>query len=408
MRYLVILITLLAATSAEAFHYRSDFSNHPYTRVYGAGGNYYTGSPRSYNMDCGSCHTGSSEVPLSERATLDVTVKRLGTGSWDESYDLFGSGYVNGEQYRITVTMQNETRGRMGFIPTGETGQIIPELGDEGQLPDAGGTSAWKAACSPVWSQPPTGSERWTGVFAGNRDHVTAEVMSESGDYANYTGNGAGKLLSDSAGSGPCSGGSCCLNGSNYCGGGQYSANLSEPSYDAGITKPDLAQLTSGPTTAMFKNWRLDPQSNPPLGTWACDQNCDAIVSNNIVMNWFNEVSNPVEKQFRFFWTAPSDGVVGVDGRIRFYMAAVDADGYFDIFDDYVALRKLAICREGSAAGCSDVGAGWGVMAPPSSGGNSGLFDFAPWLVSLFLLGSLMALALVLAGIRFPTRRWAV
>ncbi len=323
------LFGTLALTSAvaSAWFIPDQFAG-PYFR--NSGGNHYTGAPRGL-YSCDGCHVGSEDFPPAERIQLMVTTQRV-NGNSLAAYDLFGSGYVPGERYKIRVEMIGEHRGHYM---------------SDGSYEDPAGTQ-WKNEC------PSDASLAGNYLDAiHNRNHITAEVMSDDGTYADYAGNAAGRLRPDST-SGPTAEGPC-LN-TNRC----TAADPLPPGMEAG-----------GPLSIMARHWVVDPTSNPPIGNWSCGA-CDAIVSN------MHDLPTPADENAsfatfatEFFWQAPASAPATAGGRIRFYIAGVDGDGYADTLDDDFASVKVAVCPAGtSQAECDPmVGPDWGlglVAARPS------------------------------------------
>lgn len=310
---------------ADAFHFNTQFADHPFQRIVGAGGRYYTGSPRNEGMDCTHCHVDAQRFPA--RVSLNVVAEIVNSGSLSPS-TLFTAGYQPNATYKITVTMIDEHRG---MCTTG------------GAYQGPASSEGWKLSCP--------GSQCNGPGSPGNRDQFTAEVMSDGGTYATASGNAAGRLRPDSE-LGAAQPGQCRV-GPSFCNGGQFA------------DFPPAANM-GGPTTAMFMNWRLtdpnDTQSGP-FGRWSCLTDCDAIVSNNGFYNWTEGQgsTNPFERSFAFFWTAPPSPPAAAAGRIRFYMAAVDGDGFNDTMDDDVATVRVAVCPAGASTCDPNVGPGWGL-----------------------------------------------
>lgn len=320
---------VLTSSSAQAWFIPDQFSG-PYFR--NAGGNHYTGAPRGI-YSCDGCHIGAEDFPPSQRISLMVTSQRV-NGSALEAYDLFASGYVPGDRYKIRVEMMGEHRGHY----TGD-----------GSYEDPEGT-AWKVECP---------SNDPGGVYTAqihNHNHITAEVMNEDGVYADHAGNEAGRLRPDATG-GPTAEGPC----------------LSTVRCPPGNDPLPTAFEDGGPTSLMARHWVVDPNSNPPLGNWSCGT-CDALVTNS------HEMPSPASEggfdpfYMEFFWQAPDNVPATEGGRIRFYMAGVDGDGYTDTMDDDFASVRVAVCPAGTTPAECDpmVGPGWGLglMASPPAGGS--------------------------------------
>ena len=112
---------------AAAYHTGSLFAAAP--GAGGAGGLFYTGSPRERGWTCASCHV---EAPGLLRVSLT------------SEEGLFADGrYVPERTYRITVRMQNETRG-MGASRSNFNGMALTVL-DGGGDP-AGALGGYDAA----------------------------------------------------------------------------------------------------------------------------------------------------------------------------------------------------------------------------------------------------------------------
>jgi hypothetical protein len=310
-RALVIGVAALAACflsdRAAAFHTGGEYTAHPFTRdLPGSAGTFYTGSPRSLGMDCTVCHTGAENYP--QRISLSVETFRV-QGSTLQSYALFTDGYVAQERYRIEVTIVGEHLGK--------------ELSNGSYENPTG--SAHKIMCT-------IDASAESQLY--NADNLSVEVTSDDGVYASYNGNASGGLRPDASESETDEG--RCLDGAQNCGpnGGTHGEALTHTE-------------SGGPTTLAYRTWRLDPTINPPLGSYTCSTSCDAIVSNFWYLPWVDTPTNPTIRTFAFFWTAPATPPAAAGGRIRFYMAAVDGDGYLDTADDDVALKKLAVCPAG-------------------------------------------------------------
>lgn len=353
----------LSSSAAYAWFIPDQFAG-PYFR--NSGGNHYTGSPRSMYA-CDGCHLGSENFPPSERIALQVTSQRVNGGSL-ESYDLFTNGYNPGERYKIRVEMLNEHLGH--YMNDGSY-----------QTPE--GTD-YKVDC-PKHEGGATYLQQ-----LHNRNHITAEVMNEDGVYATHGGNEAGALRPDSTGGATAEG--PCLN-TNRC----TANDALPPGMEAG-----------GPTSIMARHWVNDPTSNPPIGNWSCGV-CDAIVSNMHDLPTPSEGGAFTTFATEFFWTAPNTAPAAEGGRIRFYIAGVDGDGYADTLDDDFASVKVAVCPAGSNECDPMVGPDWGlgvVAGPPAPKGPVAAraadsriavpSDAAPWLPvaisSLFVLGTVALL----------------
>jgi hypothetical protein len=354
---------LLTSSVAHAWFIPDQFSG-PYFR--NSGGNHYTGAPRGMYA-CDGCHVGSEDFPPSERISLAITSQRVNGGAL-EAYDLFTSGYVPGDRYKIRVELVGEHRGH--------------NMAD-GSYQDPAGTQ-WKVDCPKN-----TGGPFYISQLH-NRNQITAEVVNEDGVYADHAGNAAGHLRPDSTAGATAEG--ACLNTA------RCTANDPLP--------PGLE--AGGPTSIMARHWVNDPTSNPPLGNWSCGV-CDAIASNSHDM-LTPATENAAFAPFvtEFFWEAPGTPPATEGGRIRFYIAGVDGDGYADTLDDDFAAAKVAVCPAGaSVAECDPmIGPGWGIGAmgapPPTSRGATASRSGAPaasgvhWvpvaLSSLFVLGTVIGL----------------
>ncbi|MEQ9495629.1 MAG: DUF4266 domain-containing protein [Deltaproteobacteria bacterium] len=305
-----LFLSMGLATEAMAWDWGSPFSRGPWR---GSGGNFATGSPRSLGITCTSCHLGSQNIPPNERISVQVTTRRDNGGSLVAD-DIFANGYQPGARYKVTVTLMGEHRGRQP---------------SNGSYENPMGT-AEKVACPRV---------------AENRNLMSAEVMSEGNQYANYAGSPqAGILQPDSDNNPGSTAAGACNSGSELC--------------SFGATYPP-AILQGGPTTMSLHRWRLsDPNSNPPFGQWTCDQSCDTIVANvgGDITPDAGQAFNNV--QWHFFWQAPNPAPSVGNGRIRFYIAAVDGDGYSDTYDDDVAEFRRAACPQGVGA-CNPTNPPW-------------------------------------------------
>ncbi|MBL4683359.1 MAG: hypothetical protein JKY37_02125 [Nannocystaceae bacterium] len=351
----------LTSAAANAWMIPDQFAG-PYFR--NSGGNHYTCSPRGL-FSCEGCHVGAEDFPPSERISLLVTAQRVNGGSL-QAYDLFTDGYVPGDRYKIRVEMMGEHLGHYM---------------DDGSYQTPQGTD-YKVACAKQ-----AGGDNYLAQLH-NRNNITAEVMSEAGVYASDSGNAAGRLRPDST-NGPTAEGAC-LN-TNRCTGNQSLPNAMED---------------GGPLSIMARHWVVDPTSNPPLGDWSCGV-CDAITSNT------HDRPTPAENgafapfATEFFWTAPDNVPAEEAGRIRFYIAGVDGDGYSDTLDDDVAAVRVAVCPAGSADCDPMVAQGWGLgllahpPGPPTSGAARSQSPRAPsgapgWLPvalsSMFVLGSMIVI----------------
>ncbi|MCA9548794.1 MAG: DUF4266 domain-containing protein [Myxococcales bacterium] len=307
-------LVLGAASEAQAWHWSVPFTEGPW---HGAAGNYYTGSPRSLGITCGTCHVGAQNIPPNQRVQMQVTVRRVNNGNLVAD-DIFANGYMPGARYKISVAMSGEHKGRQP---------------DDGSYEDPNG-SAFKVSC------PHT---------VDNVNILTAEVMNEADVYADFDGNGAGTLRAD-ANNDPNS-----TTQANACREGACPNN--NPYY------PNRT-LQGGPTTVSLRSWRLgNPNSNPPFGGFTCSA-CDSIVAN------FGGDTTPgtgqpfAARSFHFFWTAPATPPATGNGRIRFYMSMVDGDGYTDVYDDDVAEFRRAVCPQGNAA-CNPTNPPWNYTAAP-------------------------------------------
>ncbi len=325
---------LLTSTAASAWFIPDQFAG-PYFR--NSGGNHYTGSPRSM-YSCDGCHTGAEDFPPDTRISLAVSSQRVNGGSL-EPYDVFANGYVPGERYKIRVQLVGEHRGH-----------TMPD----GSYQGPGGTD-YKVDC------PKSASGAFFISQLHNRNQITAEVVSEDGVYADDQGNAAGRLRPDATGGATAEGQCLSTDRCQNSGGG---GTPLPPGMEAG-----------GPTSIMARHWVNDPTSNPPLGNWSCGL-CDAIVSNSHDMPTPADPNGFAPFATEFFWTAPANAPATEGGRIRFYIAGVDGDGYADTLDDDFASVKVAVCPAGSAVTECDpmVGPGWGLggtAAPPSGRGSS-------------------------------------
>lgn len=318
MKKLVLTLSLfaslmIAAPSAMAWDWGSPFSRGPWR---GSGGNFATGSPRSLGITCTSCHLGAQNIPPNQRIGLQVSARRDNGGSLVAA-DIFANGYQPGARYKITVRLLNEHKGRQP---------------SNGSYEDPNG-SAQKVSC------PRT---------AENRNLMSAEVMNEANVYANYNGNGAGSIQADSDNNSASTASGACNSGTDGC--------------MFGATYPP-AILAGGPTTMSLTRWRLsNPNANPPFGEWSCDMSCDTIVANvgGDVTPDTGQPFNTVE--WHFFWTAPNNAPN--NGRIRFYIAAVDGDGYSDTYDDDIAEFRRAVCPQGNAM-CNPTNPPWNYTSVP-------------------------------------------
>ncbi len=311
----VVCSIMSAASPAEAWHWARRFAEGPWG---GAGGNYYTGSPRSLGMTCASCHTGQSRFP--RRVSMRVITRRV-QGSSLIPEDIFTAGYQPGALYKVSVELLGEHRG---YEPA------------NGQYQDPGGTPRKVSCPLPVT----------------NRNVLTAEVMNESNVYADFDGNGAGRLRSDSNNqANSTTPAPRCYVAIAGCGGGSPE--------DPG------SPSNGGPTMGNYRHMRLvDPNSSPPFGRYACTT-CDAVAS------MYGADPTPTTNNFpvrtdHFFWTAPTAPPQAGSGRIRFYMAFLDGDGYGDVYDDDFAVFRRAVCPAGSGA-CSPTSPPWNYTSLPPS-----------------------------------------
>lgn len=352
---LTLAVLVGISPEASAWHWAFPFAGGPW---HGAAGNYYTGSPRSNGVNCGSCHTGQSR--FQNRVSMQVTTRRVQGGSLVND-DIFANGYQPGARYKISVSLVGE---HQGFEPT------------NGQYQDANGT-AHKVACplSPV----------------DNVNILTAEVMDESNTYANYSGNSAGRLRADRTNNpNDLNEANRCLVATAGCGGGTQ----------------DYPQRTlqGGPTTVSYSSLRLtNPNGSPPFGSYTCVE-CDAIVSMYGADVTPTTAGGFPQRVDHFFWTAPNSPPSG-NGRIRFYMAFMDGDGYTDIYDDDFAEFRRAICPAGNAA-CNPTNPPWNFTSVvPAAPTNLSPRQPAPPNFMLGIAATAMALIAMMAMAQLRARR---
>ena len=241
---------------------------------------------------------------------MQVTTRRVNGGSLVAD-DIFANGYMPGARYKVTVRMLNEHKGRQP---------------NDGSYEDPNGT-AEKVACPRV---------------AENRNLMTAEVMSEGQVYASFDGNQAGALRADADNNSNSTAEGYCRDGSDGC-----------------FNGVDIPPVISGggPTTVTYRSYRLsNPNANPPFGEWTCGI-CDKIASNTGGDNTPGTGGQFNTVEWHFFWTAPAT-VPGGNGRIRFYIAVVDGDGYSDTYDDDIVEFRRAVCPQGNAS-CNPTNPPW-------------------------------------------------
>ncbi len=354
----ILALMLAAAPQAQAWHWVFPFAKGPWQ---GAGGNYYTGSPRSKGVTCSSCHIGQSRFQT--RVGMQVVSRRVQGNSLVPD-DIFSSGYQPGARYKITVTMIGEHRG---FAPA------------SGQYQDSGGLQH-KLACP---------------LVVDNLNLMTAEVMNEGNVYADFDGNAAGTIRADTnTQPDSVNQASRCLVATPGCGGG------------AADYPPRTLQ--GGPTTVSYRSLRLtDPNSSPPFGSYGCS-GCDAIVSMYGADITPTTSGGFPQRVDHFFWTAPSSPPSVGNGRIRFYMAFLDGDGYRDVYDDDYADFRRAVCPVGNA-GCNPTNPPWNFTSvPPAPVAPVSLQRPAPPTVMLGILSAALMLLLLLALGKAPSRRLAM
>ena len=304
----------LTAAPAEAWFERQHFA----ARWGYGNGNHFTDSPRSMYA-CNACHIGSEVFPPNQRIQLQVTSQRV-NGNALESYDLFTSGYVPGDTYKIFVEMIGEHRGHY-------TNDGMYE-GPEGAF--------FKIDCP---NNDPNG-DFFNALH--NRNHITAEVMNEDEVYADFDGNAAGRVRPDAQG-GPTAQGACAP-----C--------------DAGENTLPPAQEFGGTTSVMVRRYELTDPAAGDFGGWTCGV-CDALVSNVDAPVTPDSEAGFGTTKLEFFWQAPMIPPATGGGRVRFYMSAIDGDGYGDTDGDDFATRKVAVFPAGvNPPQCDpDVWPGWGL-----------------------------------------------
>lgn len=355
LSFAAFAMLLAASAEAQAWHWAFPFATGPW---HGAGGNYYTGSPRSLGITCASCHVGQSR--FQNRVGIQVTTRRVQGGSLVAD-DIFANGYQTGARYKISVTMLGEHRG---FEPTNGTYQ------------DPGGT-AHKVACP---------------LTVDNVNLLTVEVMNEGNVYADFDGNAAGTMRGDANNqANSVNQASRCLVATSGCGGG--------------AADYPTRTLQGGPTTVSYRNMRLtNPNASPPFGTFGCTS-CDAIVSMyGADITPTNSGGFP-QRVDHFFWTAPGTAPSVGNGRIRFYMAFMDGDGYDDVYDDDYAEFRRGVCPTGNA-GCNTTNPPWNFTSVPPVPVSpvSPQRPAPPTMMLGILAAALMLLLLVVVG-KSPSRR---
>jgi hypothetical protein len=362
MKRAVLTLSLLAlglgvSAEAQAWHYYAPFTDGPWR---GAASNYYTGSPRSLGITCGTCHVGAQNIPPNQRVGIQVTSRRVNNGALVNE-DIFTAGYQPGARYKISVAMVGEHKGRQPA---------------DGSYEDPNG-SAFKVSCPHQ---------------AENANLMTAEVMNEASVYADFNGNAAGTLKAD-ANNDPNS-----TTQANACREGSCPNNN---------TYFPARVLQGGPTTVSLTGWRLtNPNANPPFGTFTCSA-CDAVVAS------YGGDTTPMGTQpfpqrvFHFFWTAPNPAPPDGNGRIRFYIAMLDGDGYTDVYDDDVVEFRRAVCPAGNAS-CNPTNPPWNFTAvPPAPPAGLELRPEPPSGDVLWVLGMAGLTVLMVLAFQVKARRTA-